>query len=32
VVMDNSRYNLKVYCKQISLFPIMPSLSWRFIL
>ena len=30
VVMGDSRYDLSIKCKQISLFPIMPSLSWRF--
>jgi hypothetical protein len=28
--MDQSRYNLKLESHQISLFPIMPSIGWRF--
>jgi hypothetical protein len=30
VLMDKNNYNLKVMVDQISLFPIMPSISWRF--
>lgn len=30
VYMDENRYQLKVKSYQISLFPIMPSVSWRF--
>lgn len=30
VLMGESRYNLDVRSYQISLFPIMPSISWRF--
>jgi len=30
VFMDENRYNLQIKSYQISLFPILPSLSWRF--
>lgn len=30
VFMDENRYNLQIKSYQISLFPILPSISWRF--
>jgi len=30
VYMDENRYNLQIKVNQVSLFPIMPSFSWRF--
>lgn len=30
VYMDENRYNLQIKSYQISLFPILPSISWRF--
>jgi len=30
VYQDRNRYNLDIRTKQVSLFPILPSISWRF--
>lgn len=30
VYQDNNRYNIEIRSKQVSLFPILPSVSWRF--
>lgn len=29
IIMDKNRYNINIKTSQVSLFPIMPSISWR---